>query len=167
VSPLLDQWEHWAVVYDGSQISLYRDGNQGTNGGVASVATVAALAYTGYQGSIHIASELGAGPTRTWNGLLDDIAVFNVALTQNQIQTVMSGDFSAFLPQPSLAFSATGNNLTLSWPASFGNLQLQSKTDLSATTWSQVNTTLTTNGSVISATVPIAAGDQFFRLSSH
>ena len=37
VAPLLDQWVHWAVVYDGTNITVYRDGNQGPNGGVASL----------------------------------------------------------------------------------------------------------------------------------
>ena len=28
VTPLLDQWEHWAVVYDGTNSTVYLNGNQ-------------------------------------------------------------------------------------------------------------------------------------------
>jgi hypothetical protein len=167
VSPLLDQWEHWAVVYDGTNISLYRDGDLGTNGGVASQAVTAAIGYAGYQGAIHIGSELGQGPSRTWNGLLDDIAVFDVALTSNQIQTVMSGDFTAFLPHPTLSISIVGGNVVLSWPANLPNFQMQSKTDLSAAGWSNIATRPTSNGSMLSVSVPLTSGDQFFQLIAH
>jgi len=53
VSPLLDQWEHVAVVYDGTSLTFYLNGG-GANGGVAFQAVGAALAYIGYQGSILI-----------------------------------------------------------------------------------------------------------------
>ena len=97
VAPLLDQWVHWAVVYDGANITVYRNGNQGPNGGTSSQAVNAALSFVGYQGSILIGSELDTTADRNWNGMLDDVAVFAGALTQAQIDTVMSGDFSAFI----------------------------------------------------------------------
>jgi len=38
----------------------------------------------------------------TWLGFLDDVAVFNEVLTQSQIQTISTGDFTAFgVPEPS------------------------------------------------------------------
>ena len=100
VTPLLDQWEHWAVVYDGTNLSVYRNGNQGPSAGTASLAVTAALGYVGYQGAILIGSELDDTADRNWNGMLDDVAVFAGALTQDQIDTVMSGDFSAFIGGP-------------------------------------------------------------------
>jgi len=115
VAPLLDQWEHWAVVYDGAHLTVYRDGNQGTNGGVASEPVTAALGgYYRYQDAILIGSELAQPGNRTWNGMLDDVAVFNIALSQSQIQTVMAGDFRAFVPQPQLSVSSISGNLVLS-----------------------------------------------------
>ena len=42
VSPLLDQWEHVAVVYDGTNLTFYLNGGE-ANGGVASQAVTAAL----------------------------------------------------------------------------------------------------------------------------
>ncbi|HVU09030.1 MAG TPA: LamG-like jellyroll fold domain-containing protein [Verrucomicrobiae bacterium] len=95
VEPLFDQWVHWALVYDGTNLTLYRDGNQGAQGGMVSAPVTEALPYTSYTGDVIIGAELDRD-LANWNGMLDDVAVFNVALSQSQVQTVMSGDFSAF-----------------------------------------------------------------------
>jgi hypothetical protein len=106
---------------------VYRDGNTGPNGGFASQPVTAAIGgYLGFQDAILIGTELAQDADRTWNGLLDDVAVFNIALSQSQIQTVMAGDFSAFVPQPPLSVSSSSGNIVLSWPAAAGHFQLQS-----------------------------------------
>jgi hypothetical protein len=97
VAPLLDQWVHWAVVYDGTNLTVYRNANQGPQGGVASAPVTSPLGFPGYTGAIQIGSELAQPATATWNGMLDDVAVFAGALTQSQIATVMSGNFAPFL----------------------------------------------------------------------
>ena len=58
------------------------------------------LAFPGYTGAVLIGSELDQPANVTWNGMLDDVAVFAGALTESQIATVMSGDFSAFIGGP-------------------------------------------------------------------
>jgi hypothetical protein len=100
VAPLLNQWEHWAVVYDGTNLTIYRNANQGPQGGVASTPVTSPLAVPGYTGAVLIGSELDQFASRTWNGMLDDVAVFAGALTPAQIVTVMGGDFSAFIGGP-------------------------------------------------------------------
>jgi len=165
VAPLLDQWEHWAVVYDGTNLTVYRDGNQGPNGGVASMPVTAAIGgYPHFQDSILIGSELDQGGDRNWNGMLDDVAVFSDALSQDQIQTVMSGNFSAFLPQPLLSISNSSGNVVLSWPMAQASYQLQSTTNLAATSWSNISTSAATNSNALTVTLPISLGAQFFRL---
>lgn len=165
VTPLLDQWEHWAVVYDGANLTVYRNGNQGPNGGVASQAVTAAIGgYLGFQDGILIGSELAQDGTRTWNGKLDDVAVFNIALSQSQIQTVMAGDFSAFIPRPQLSISSSSGNIVLSWPAVQATFQLQSTANLAPASWAGVTNSPAQNGSTLTVTLPAGAGTQFFRL---
>jgi len=165
VTPLLDQWEHWAVAYDGTNLSVYRNGNEGPHGGFASQPVTAPLeGYLGFQDGIIIGSELDQSADRTWNGMLDDVAVFNIALTQTQIQTVMAGDFSAFVPKPQLSVSATPANVVLSWPAVQPTFQVESTASLSPPSWAAVTNSQAQNGSTLTVTVPLGAGPQYFRL---
>jgi len=166
VTPLLDQWEHWAVVYDTTNLNVYRDGNTGPNAGFASQAVTAPLGeYYRYQDAIFVGSELAQSGDRTWNGLLDDVAVFNIALSQSQIQTVMSGDFSAFVPKPPLSISSSSGSLAFSWPAVQATFQLQSTTNLLSPSWANVSTPPVQSGTTLTVTLPIGTGTQFFRLA--
>jgi len=100
VIPVLDQWVHWALVYDGTNVTMYRNGNEpAQGGGVFSYPITASLNFDGYAGSLTIGSQVDFGILsggRNWNGMLDDFAVFNAALSQSEIRTIMTGDFSAY-----------------------------------------------------------------------
>ena len=115
-SDVFDQWAHYAIVYDGSaaedNLRLYRDNNQGPNGALWTRTVHSALegydAEDGVPGAVQIGAqthptlppELFALP-RNFHGDFDDVAIFNGALTQDEIATIMTGDFSAHLiPEP-------------------------------------------------------------------
>lgn len=164
VAPLLNEWVHWAIVYDGANLLLYRDGNQGPNGGMASQPVVAQLGYAGYAGAIEIGSELGQDPSRQWNGAIDDVAVFQGALSPAQVQTVMSGDFSAFTPV-SLTVTSANGMLTVSWPAAGAGSFLQAAGSLTSPAWGNIQATPTLTNGVYAVTLAPAAGATFFRLS--
>jgi len=166
VSPLLDQWVHWAVTYDGvGTLTLYRNGDTGTNGGMAVNSVNQYLEYGSLdQGAITIGSELDQPANRTWNGVLDDIAVFDAALTPAQVQAVMAGNFNGFVARPPLSISHSAANTYLSWPVSAQTFQLQSNTSLSSVGWSAVGTRPVLNGSTLTVTLPNSAHPVYYRL---
>ena len=68
-------------------------------------------------------------------------------------------------PQILLAISSGGTNVTVSWLNGFPAYHLQSSADLGQSAlWSNVSQGPVTNGSQLVLTVPVSAGEQFFRL---
>ena len=66
---------------------------------------------------------------------------------------------------PQLSISLTGPNALVSWSTSATGFQLQSNTNLNwAPGWSNVVQTPSTNGNIISVTLPLSGRQQFFRL---
>jgi hypothetical protein len=164
VTPILDQWVHWAVVYDGANITIYRNENQGTLGGKTSLARTAALGFSGYTGAVQIGSESDQPPNRNWNGALNDVAIFTGVLSQNEIDTVKGGDFSSFLVRPPRAIGVTQTNLVLSWPVVPSGFQLQSSTTLEVSSWTNISSPPIIQSNALSVTLPFNSRAQFFRL---
>ena len=73
------------------------------------------------------------------------------------------GDFAT----PALNIARSNSFAVLSWPAAFGNYQLQESTNVALpNSWSPVAQPAVTNAGQISVTVPTAVGRKFFRLKS-
>ncbi len=96
-------WAHFAAVYDGSNMRLYKDGNL--------------VGSTSKTGQITVNSNvpvwIGANPTnasaRPWDGAISDVMIYDKALTASQIVELM-GDVNSppsFTSSPKL--SATQN----------------------------------------------------------
>jgi len=98
VAPLFDQWTHRTLVYDGQNLTLFRNGNQGPLGGKLAFPLRGSLNWPGYSGAIQIGSQLNMS-AREWHGMLDDVAVFKGALSETEIRLIMSGDYSPYLGQ--------------------------------------------------------------------
>ena len=77
-------WIHHAVVKTGNQLQYYRDGVPD----VSMTITAQTVSQPFYFG--------GDKYTERYNVWLDDVAIFDQALSQSQVQTIMGGDFSAF-----------------------------------------------------------------------
>ena len=93
-----DSWSHLAAVYDGSKMMVYIDGaikgEANQNGNV----TTNQVKF-----SIGASSNCGG---RGFDGTLDEIAVFNIALTEDEINDVMTKGFqriNAVSPKARLA----------------------------------------------------------------
>ncbi len=84
-------WHHICVTYDGTTGRLYADGVEVASG-ARTWDLVPGLAHIGRQ--VNSAAEF-------WDGMVDDVRVYNVALTPDEIKEVMRGDpLIAWDPQP-------------------------------------------------------------------
>ncbi|MBN1275122.1 VCBS repeat-containing protein [Candidatus Woesearchaeota archaeon] len=86
-----DDWFHVAAVYDGQYMRLYKDGAQ-----------VGSTAKTGTITSSTAAAWIGDNPpttgSRPWDGYLDDVRIYDTALSQAEVQDIYGmgepqGDF--------------------------------------------------------------------------
>jgi hypothetical protein len=75
---------------------------------------------------------------RPFEGSIDDLAVFNQALSQAQIQTIMSGDYSAFLVDRTVALN---KNLVVNGNAELDPGDFDNNRNLRVTGWQDPNWT--------------------------
>ena len=105
----LNTWTHVAATYDRTTLRLYVNGNQ-----VASRALTAAIPTS--SGALSIGGDATYG--QYWTGRIDEVRVYNVALTATQIQTDMAaaigsgggGDTTA----PTVSLTAPASGATVS-----------------------------------------------------
>ncbi|MET0886925.1 MAG: LamG-like jellyroll fold domain-containing protein, partial [Mycetocola sp.] len=114
----LNTWSHLAVTYDGSTLRLYVNGTQ-----VGSQAATGAISTS--TGAVTI------GGNNVWpewfSGLIDEVRIYNVALTVPEIQQDMAASIGTPDTQPPSApanLSASGSlsSVSLSWSASTDNV---------------------------------------------
>lgn len=107
VTPLvLNNWNHLVGVYDGSILSLYSNGALlGSSLGNLSLSNIVQNLFFGKEGS----------NGRFYKGSIDDIGIWNRALTQQEITNLYNS--SAYVPCASPAFPANlANGLVGYWP---------------------------------------------------
>ena len=101
----LNQWSYLAVVYDGSTVRYF------VNGALQSEQPFTA-AITARGNPINIGADITPG--QFFKGLLDDVRIYNRALTQLQIQTDMVTPSGAPAPNdpnpPQVFINSPGNN---------------------------------------------------------
>ncbi len=91
-----DEWYHIALVWEGDEVTGYVNGEEG----------LTATSRFDYDTDLESTRTFGIGVRyntggnffgRTPDGKMDDVAVWDEALTEGQIAAVMSGDFSQWL----------------------------------------------------------------------
>ncbi len=125
----VDEWTHLAVTQnDQSSYTFYVNGSPTTT-----AAAPNPFGNSVNDNPLYIGSR--ADKFTTFNGNIDDVAIFSGVLTEAQIQDIMDGDFSAFgigggkLP---LDIDKVGDELVFTWPSQGGLLyNLRSELDLS------------------------------------
>ena len=104
-------WTHLAVTYDGSVVRLYLNG-----------AMVDSVAHTGLIAGSTNALTLGSDPFygQYFNGLIDEVRIYNKALTATQIQSDMTTAIGVVPSTPTnlTATAASTTQVNLSWSAS-------------------------------------------------
>lgn len=78
-------WIHHAVVKDGNELTYYRDGTAAGTRTITQGLNNPQPLYVG-----------GDKTAENWGGRVDDVALFDEALTATQIATIRNQDFSAF-----------------------------------------------------------------------
>jgi hypothetical protein len=119
-SPLpVGQWQHVAVTRNGNTARLYTNGVMTMSGSVtiAPASFNPALNYLG-------ASQYPVDPL--FNGRLDEVFIYNYALSSTEIARLAANQPPPPTVPTTLAFSATGNSLLLSWPSNYVGCRLES-----------------------------------------
>ncbi|MDG2125509.1 MAG: hypothetical protein P8J87_17530, partial [Verrucomicrobiales bacterium] len=137
-TPLLETWEHVAVVRQGDVVTHYLNG-QFDNDGILPANVLAAMADADKPLRIGNRDDFATD----MNGRLDDVAIFDGALTEQQINTLMAGDFSAWiaggpagtpLAITSVSRDPVTREVSLTWSSTAGkNYRLEVSND--AITW--------------------------------
>ena len=164
-----DQWHHVAAVFyrAGNRVFTYVDGN---------LTAQAALGNTGTESltPTDIATTLvgsSGSSQESAFGSVDDLAMWTRPLNQAEIVGLyQAGLKGSGVPQatsgaPTLTATASGGNLTLTFPDWAYGYTLQSSPSLSPASWSTVTATRSIiNGQTV-VTLPMATGPAFFRLT--
>ena len=95
------EWHHVAGSYDGNGLKVYVDGVEEAENNVGKV--------TGGSTPEHVAIGSDGFGREFWKGIIDEVALFNSALTEDDIGEIMNKGLS-----PLLAVSATGK-LATTW----------------------------------------------------
>lgn len=78
-------WQHYAWIYNGSTIALYLNGNLVGSSAASGTITSSAIPFA-------IGKSLLSGFNFLYSGHIDEVSVWNKALSQSEIQTMMSNE---------------------------------------------------------------------------
>jgi hypothetical protein len=113
-----EQWHHIAGVYDGTEARIYIDGE--LDASQPATGQINISSYPLYIG------ENAQATGRFWNGLVDDVRIYNRALSEKEIQVVMTGvdetPALAYEPNPADEAIDVSRDVILSWsPGEFAD----------------------------------------------
>jgi hypothetical protein len=110
---VVDQWTHVAATWDGTTMIIYKDGVEVARGPKTGTA-VATNPTLGVSIGNHLSGTTG---NRALDGLIDDVRVYDKALSVEELQQAMRGDpFVAWGPSPSNdTVVGLGEAIPLNW----------------------------------------------------
>jgi hypothetical protein len=104
----LNQWSFVALVIEPTQGTMYLKNANGSQSAV----NVVANAVRTFSDTIRIGGDPN-NANRTFNGSIDEVAIFPYAMSASQIQDLYSGTVT---PAVSLSVQQIGGNVVLTWP---------------------------------------------------
>ena len=93
------QWVYYAATYNGSEMKVFADGKE-----IGKIAANKKIAVT--ENPVWIGND---GYQQHFNGIVDEVAIFNVALTEDDLKTLMTKGLS-----DTLAISPSGK-IAVTW----------------------------------------------------
>jgi hypothetical protein len=117
---VIDEWQHAAATWDGAQMKLYLNGEEVGSidkGGDAVATDPSVNASIGSQPSDAFATD-PSHVNKFFNGIIDDVRLYNAALNQDELQVLMEGTGGypfAFGPNPADGAIITDTWANLSW----------------------------------------------------
>jgi len=105
-----ETWYHVALTWDGGNYVVYVNGEEKANGSYTDLETLNTIADIGNDGN-------PGDRTEAFNGLLDNVRIYNYALSQAEIPLAMRGDLlAAWAPNPAPGSTPYIREVTpLSW----------------------------------------------------
>lgn len=163
-----DAWVHVAISYDAKTTTrrMLLDGVE--------VLNVVQGVSANSQRDIHIGAGQDDGANFYWVGLIDDVGFFRKALSDAEVQQVMTGGVGSLSnPVPTTPFAITGltggpaaGTVTLTWTSTPGtNYRVQRSTNLAA--WPDLGTVIPSAGTSTSFTdsaLPAGTPGVFYRV---
>lgn len=148
----LNQWEFLAATLDTSgNGKIYLNGQL--------VATVTGVTHFANNNPVCI----GESPVftgRFFQGSIDEVAIYNVALTPAQIAAA----YQAAEGVPGLSITSTQNAVTVGWPTNFAGYTLQTNGSLTSGNWVSIPTPYNVSGTNFIFSNSLSGSSLFFRL---
>jgi hypothetical protein len=108
--PPLGQWSFVALVIEPTRATIYL----GTSGALTNVVNAVPHGIETWGGIAEIGSDPNCDGSRTFVGMIDEVALFDHALTPSQVQELYHRAFTP--PTVTLNIQSSGQNLILTWP---------------------------------------------------
>ena len=143
-------WHHYAVAFGAGLVSMYWDGQ--------ALGTFAQPIGLSTELTTQIGSSAADPTAEGWIGAIDEVAFYRATLSSDTIYNhflamVGSGQL------PTISFSRSGDQLSLSWPLAATGFILESTDGFLAPSWTPVPGVVSNQ-----VTVAISSGNRFYRL---
>jgi hypothetical protein len=151
---------HVAGSYDGANFNLYINGS--LEGQLASANSLTWGPFWSIGANPAIARNEGF--PRTWNGVIDEVSIYNRPLFASEIQAIYNAGSAGKCIIPRLTISLDGTYVILTWPTNTIGFTLQSTANLVSPNWStNLPAPVVINGRY-TVTNPVSGTQQFFEL---